>query len=71
MWRSLSGDGEREFHDGGREFNCGCACRLGGLSEVRETARPLIGDAVAMNSGVSADVAHVDRPRYWNPCCWQ
>ena len=38
---------------------------------LRYAKQPLIGDGVAMNSGVSADVAHVDRPRYWNSCCWQ
>lgn len=38
MSRSLSRDGEREF-------GCGCTRRLGGRLEVREEARPLIGDA--------------------------
>jgi hypothetical protein len=45
MSRSLSRDGEREFEDSERGFDCGCTRRLGGRLEVREEAWPLIGDA--------------------------
>ena len=70
MSRSLSRDGEREFEDGERGFDCGCTRRLGGRLEVCEEAQSLIGDAGG-DEFVSVDVARVHCPRYWTRRCWQ